>query len=315
MAGKRTTTRIPLLKSDCYRSVYFKHPPAHEPLERPAASLQHFEIHNRCIWKNRADAHRLDFYLVFLVIAGEGTHRMGLHEHDLRKNMLCFVGPNVISSWDWTGDDHRGYFVSFSDDFFNTGRNDKQFLSRLPFFQIDGQAVLHLSDEQASQYASLFRFMEGEYAHRRAHSDEVLRSCLHALVHKAHAEYPSETSSQAPRDRSGLRLLEAFTDLYSRDFEPIQQGKMIRIRKMSDYAAALGVSQNHLNDTVRALTGHSAGQLVRIRLVKQATMCLMHSDKTVSEIAYLLGYEDPSYFARFYKSQTGKAPSDVVKSA
>ena len=315
MAGKKVSSRIPVLKSDCYRDVYFKHPPVQEAPGNAVASLQHFEIHNRCIWKNRAAAHRLDFYLVFLVTAGEGTHRMGLHEHDLGKNMLCFVGPNVISSWDWTGDDHRGYFVSFSDDFFNTGRNDKQFLSRLPFFQIDGNAVLHLSDEQASQYASLFRFMESEYANRNTHSDEVLRSCLHALVHKAHSEYPPETSAQATGDRSGLRLLEAFTALYSHDFEPIQQGKMIRLRKVSHYADVLGVSQNHLNDTVRALTGHSAGQLVRIRLIKQATMCLMHSDKTVSEIAYLLGYEDPSYFARFYKSQTGKAPSEVVKSA
>ncbi|AYB35128.1 helix-turn-helix domain-containing protein [Chryseolinea soli] len=315
MAGKRTSTRIPLLKSDGYRSVYFKHPPVLEPLASPAASLQHFEIHNRCIWKNTAAAHRLDFYLVFLVIAGEGTHRMGLHEHDLHKNMLCFVGPNVISSWDWTGNDHRGYFCSFSDDFFNTGRNDKQFLSQLPFFQIDGHAVLELSDEQTSQYATLFQFMENEYAQRGAYSDEVLRSCLHALVYKAHSEYPPQRSTQAPGDRSGLRLLQAFTELYSRDFEPIQQGKIIRVRKVSDYAEALGVSQNHLNDTVRALTGHSAGQLVRIRLVKQATMCLMHSSKTVSEIAYLLGYEDPSYFARFYKSQTGKAPSEVVKNA
>ena len=315
MTGKRSSTHIPLLKSDCYRSVYFKHPPLQAPLVNPVASLQHFEIHNRCIWKNTATAHRLDFYMVFLVTAGEGTHRMGLHEHDLRKNMLCFVGPNVISSWDWTGDDHRGYFCSFSDDFFNTGRNDKQFLSRLPFFQIDGHAVLDLSDEQAGQYASLFQLMEREYARRGTHNDEVLRSCLHALVHKAHSEYPSKISTQALHDRSGSRLLQAFTELYSRDFEPIQHGKMIHIRKVSEYADALGVSQNHLNDTVRALTGHSAGQLVRIRLVKQATMCLMHSNKTVSEIAYLLGYEDPSYFARFYKSQTGKAPSEVVKSA
>ena len=39
-------------------------------------------------------------------------------------------------------------------------------------------------------------------------------------------------------------------------------------------------------------------------------MCLMHADKSIGEIAFALGFEDPSYFARFYKSQTGKSPSE-----
>jgi AraC-like DNA-binding protein len=40
-------------------------------------------------------------------------------------------------------------------------------------------------------------------------------------------------------------------------------------------------------------------------------MCLMNSTKTISEIAYALGFEDPSYFARYYKKQTGHAPSGL----
>jgi len=61
------------------------------------------------------------------------------------------------------------------------------------------------SDEQASDYASLFRLMESEYARRSVYGDEVLRSCLHALVHKAHSEYPSEAYAQATGDRLGGR--------------------------------------------------------------------------------------------------------------
>jgi AraC-like DNA-binding protein len=96
-----------------------------------------------------------------------------------------------------------------------------------------------------------------------------------------------------------------------KDFKLINSGQVIRVKKVADYAQQLGISQNYLNDTIKSITGKSAGQLIKDQLIKQATMCLKHSSKNVSEIAYLLGYEDPSYFARYYKKQTGHAPSDL----
>jgi AraC family transcriptional regulator, transcriptional activator of pobA len=140
----------------------------------------------------------------------------------------------------------------------------------------------------------------------------VLRGYLHALMSKARADYAGAGLMDAEAG-TGVRLLQAFTEQLNRDFEPIRTGESLAIRKVSEYADLLGVSQNHLNDTIQSLTGLSAGQHIRNRLIRQATMCLMHSDKTVSEIAYRLGYEDPSYFARYYKSQTGKSPSSYRK--
>jgi AraC-like DNA-binding protein len=81
-----------------------------------------------------------------------------------------------------------------------------------------------------------------------------------------------------------------------KDFKLINSGQVIRVKKVADYAQQLGISQNYLNDTIKSITGKSAGQLIKDQLIKQATMCLKHSSKNVSEIAYLLGYEDPSYF-------------------
>ena len=95
-----------------------------------------------------------------------------------------------------------------------------------------------------------------------------------------------------------------------RDFSAIRTGRSLQLKKISEYAAELGVSQNHLNDTIKTITGRSAGQHIKDQLTRHATQCLVHSNKSVGEIAYGLGFEDPSYFARFYKSQTGRSPSD-----
>lgn len=303
--------QIPLLKTSSYRRSYIKQE-IDEAAPTPSG-IQHFEIQHRCIWNHAIPAHRLDFYMVFLVTKGEGLHSFGVNKHYIKPNMLCFVGPDMISSWQSETDGQEGFFCSFSEDFFNLGREDKYFLHELPFFQVDGTAVLELPGEQTNYFFSLFEMMKTEYENKSDHSDHVLRSQVQLLLNKAYSHY-LKNSEQAPGvNRPALRLLKSFTALYEKDFKTLNNGKGVQLKKVADYAVELGVSQNHLNDTIKAITGRSAGQLIRNQLIKLATMCLMHSTKSISEIAFSLGFEDPSYFARYYKKQTGHAPSEFRK--
>jgi AraC-like DNA-binding protein len=134
---------------------------------------------------------------------------------------------------------------------------------------------------------------------------------LHLIINKARGDLYSQNLPLGYTPPAGFRLLKAFKEMFMTDINVIRTGREIHVKLVSDYAERLGVSQNHLNDTVRDLTGESAGGLIQKQLMHQATMCLKHSLKNVSEIAYLLGFDDPSYFARFYKRHTGKSPSQV----
>jgi AraC family transcriptional activator of pobA len=298
---------IPLYKSNSFGKVYFDTAPKLSSTDL-AAGTQYFDIHFRCNCKGSIQAHRLDFYMIFLVTEGEGVHTFGLQEHYIRKNMLCFLGPSMVSAWQAEAEEQLGYFCSFSDDYFNLGRERKHFLSQLPFFQIDGNAVLQLTDEQAQYYQTLFQLMQAEHNQRSEYSDDILRGHLQVILNKAYAQYGTDTFAVTDTSHAAIRLLKAFTTLYIRDFETLNEGKVIKLKKIADYADELGISQNHLNDTIKTLTGKSAGQLVKDHLIKQATMSLKHSSESISEIAYRLGYDDPSYFSRYYKNQTGLTP-------
>jgi AraC-like DNA-binding protein len=291
-----------------YEKIYFKdeHVGQSPMFLRPA---QFFEIHDKCVWKNGVEPHRLDFYMIFLATGGKGSQRFGLKDHIIEKNALGFVGPNVITSWKSHEREQAGFVCVFSDDFYHAGRDNKQLLPPLPFFQIDGNAVLHLSPDQMTFYESLFRMMASENKNRNNHSDEIFRSFLQALLAKAAVDYGLQSEPNRPELSAGFRLLTAFDSLYREDLSSIRTGKPIMLKKISDYAAQLNVSQNHLNDTIKNITGKSAGQRIHEQLVKQATMCLRHADKSIAEIAYRLGFEDTSYFAKFYKKYTGISPS------
>ncbi len=302
-------TRIPTLKSDSYHKSYFKHDVS-SPLSTALSEEPYFEINRRCLWPKVIEAHRLDFYMVFIVTLGEGVHTFGSKEYYLRQNTLCFIGPDMVSSWQAEMEEQQGYFVGFSESFFNQGSENKRFLHSLPFFQLDGIPVLTLSQSQTEYYLSVFRLMQDEYHHGNEFSKDVLRTQLQLILHKANAQVRMEGKSNDSSNHNSVRLVKAFKALYMQDFHAFGQGKELILKKVATYANELGVSQNHLNDTIKFVTGRSAGQLIRHQLTTHATMCLMHADKSIGEIAYALGFEDPAYFARFYKIQTGKSPSE-----
>lgn len=282
-----------------------------KPVSQRAVSLQHFDLHYKCEWKNVIPAHRLKFFMVVLVMEGEGILKIGATDYYITRNSICFVPPNIITSWQTELEAHKGYFCTFSEDFFNVGRTDKHYLSGRSFFQPDGTAVLQLSNEQMDYYVTLFKLIEIEAKSKDPQTYPIIRSHLHALLDKSSIIAQAGEVTETRSNQQGLRLLKEFTTAYMKDFKALEEGHVVRLKKISAYADELGVAQNHLNDTIKAITGKSAGQLIRQQLINYATACLKNSTETIAEIAYKFGFEDPSYFSRFYKSHTGKSPSEI----
>ena len=297
---KEHVPSIPALSAGSYIQYYF--------VDNDPAKESEVTIFDRRQLRTRIPAHRLDQYSIQLITTGEGLYVLGSREHYVHKNMLVFTAPNIITSWAASGDANEGFGCIFSDIFFTADRTNKQYLADLPFFQMGENQVLCLSDEQTAGFKELFNLMHREQSSGSA--ADVIRGYLQVLIAKA-MNVHNQTATCGSTSVAGSRILKTFIEAYMNDFNVIRHGGEIKVRKVSEYADRLGISQNHLNDTVKSITGKSAGQLMREQIVKQASMCLRHSTKTVSEIAYLLGFEDPSYFARYYKKQTGKMPSEL----
>lgn len=302
---------IPTLSPDRFKKVYVR-----QDAENPSNCLQdtsdgYFELTHRCLWPDSIAAHRLDFYMIFLVTSGDGLHTFGSETHVIKPNTLGFAGPEMINAWSSQHHDNSGYVCTFSSEFFGAAIAGEPLLTELPFFQLGGTSILHLSDNQMAIYTQLFEMMAREANANHPLSSAALRSYLHVIVNKARGDLYLQNARLSYAPPAGFRLVRAFQELFMADINVIRTGREIKLKLVSEYAEQLGVSQNHLNDTVKSVTGESAGGLMQKQLMRQATMCLKHSLKNVSEIAYLLGFDDPSYFARFYKRHSGKSPSQV----
>jgi AraC family transcriptional regulator, transcriptional activator of pobA len=81
------------------------------------------------------------------------------------------------------------------------------------------------------------------------------------------------------------------------------------VTSISGYAQLLRVNPAALSGAVKEQTGRTAGTFIRQRILLEAQRLLLHTSLTVSEIAYGIGFEYPSYFIRFFRHLTGKTPS------
>jgi AraC-like DNA-binding protein len=86
-------------------------------------------------------------------------------------------------------------------------------------------------------------------------------------------------------------------------------------RSLTDYAQLLNITPKHLTKSVKKATGKTPSELITDKLVLEAKVLLKNTSLSVSEIAYQLNFEDPTYFNRFFKKQTSQTPSLFRKMA
>ncbi len=75
----------------------------------------------------------------------------------------------------------------------------------------------------------------------------------------------------------------------------------------------MALSPNYLSDLLKKETGKNTQEHIHYHVMEKAKTMLLSSKKSVSEIAYELGFEYPQYFSKLFKSRTGITPGNYRK--
>jgi AraC-like DNA-binding protein len=249
---------------------------------------------------NMRSSHRDNFYEIIWVTKGRGTHFIDFTHYPIKPHSLYFVSPGQIHAWELI-EDVTGYAIMFTNEFFSLELHDKDIISDIPFFNtVNAAPMLHVNHEQAATFNEIFQRSEREYHSSAIDKDDVLRAYLRILLIKAKRLYcPTQTTYAAKS-----------CALITKNFLQLIEAHFIAKKSVTEYAEMLGITANHLNETVKRTTGKTAGELIRNRLLIEAKRLLIHSDMTISEIGYHLNFEDVSYFGRFFKKHNNCSPGD-----
>jgi AraC family transcriptional activator of pobA len=252
---------------------------------------------------------RRDFYKMGLV-TGDMTVYYGDKILEIKDTVLFFINPNVPHSVVRHGQNTTGYACLFTEAFI-TGRERNGILKNSPLFNVGSTPVIQLDSEQVAFMTGIFQKMLALHISDYAYKGEMIRSCIELIIHEALRIQPSQNLS--PYKNAATRITHLFMDLLERQFPIERSAAPLKLRTAHDFAAGLAVHINYLNRSVKEVTGKPVSVHIAERITAEAKALLQHTDWSVADIAYALGFEYPTYFNNYFKRLTGTNPKSLRK--
>lgn len=250
----------------------------------------------------RKGPHVLTFHDILLVTRGRGRFLLDGEAHGVAPGAAFFTLPGQVREWRLTRP-LDGACLFFTESFLGEAFSDPRFLDRFTFFAPGAARALPLRGSERRHFLGRFRAMQREISRLREDAPDALRALLYETLVALNRWYTARYGAGPAAAAGGL--VDRFRRLVDRDFT--------RRHRVAEYAAVLGVTPGHLNVLCRRGRGATAGRMIRDRLTLEAKRLLLHTDLHAAEVAERLGFDDPSYFARFFRREAGDAPSRYRK--
>jgi AraC family transcriptional activator of pobA len=251
---------------------------------------------------------RRDYYKIWVTLR-HGKIHYATRTIDLTQPALIFSNPRVPYAFESEGI-HGGYMCIFTEDFLiEKGR--KGALQESPLFKIGSNPVFFLDEQQLSFISNLYEKMLTEMDSPYVYRYEVIRNYVNLIIHEGMKMEPALNAIQY--HNASERIASLFLELLERQFPIDSPQHALSLKKPRDYAESLSIHVNHLNHVVREVTGKSTTIHIAERVITEAKALLKHTDLSIAEIAYSLGFEYPNYFNNFFKKNTGLTPLALRK--
>jgi AraC family transcriptional regulator, transcriptional activator of pobA len=265
----------------------------------------HFNVFLRKPCILRTPFSRRDFYKIALVI-GNGKLIYSDKQVVIDRPALVFSSPSVPSSWETGPGPQSGWFCLFTHAFIESLEH-KSTLQDFPLFKVGGSHIIFPDEAQlAFLTGTLVRMME-EMDSDYAGKYDLLRNYLRIIMHEALKITPVNTIET--NTSAAARITAQFLELLERQFPIDSPEQFLKLKTANEFAQSLAMHTNHLNRSVKEGTGKTTTQHVSDRVLKEAHALLKHTDWSIGQVANGLGFEEPAYFANFFKKYIGSSPA------
>lgn len=289
----------------------------YQHISQAAGAVQHgaghfniFKVEDLLLPKSKQVSYsRRSFYKVSLVTGHSKIHYAD-RSVEVPESVLVFTNPMIPFFWERVSEKHSGYVCIFTEAFFSQFGNIKDY----PVFQGADTGVIPLTNDDTARFNDLFLRMFDELHGDYEYKYDLLRNLLMEVVHAAQKMQPA-VGTRANGANASERITGLFAELLERQFPIELDDQVIQLRSPSDFAGRLNIHVNHLNKALKEITGQTTSQLINNRLLQEAKILLKSTNRTISEIAWGLGFEEPNHFSGFFKSLAKITPNKFRQSA
>jgi len=269
----------------------------------PLVSVVHLE--NAAPRRNRRL--RYEFYTIFLKKIHCGDLRYGLNIYDYEEGSLIFLAPGQIIGQN--GDDYyqpQGIALVFHPDLI-IGTSLGKSIGDFNFFSYAVNEALHLSEQERKMIMDCIAKIEYELQRPvDKHSKQLIVANIELFLSYCTRYYDRQFIT---RDNANKGILERFEGLLNSYFAS-DNPKNLGLPSVTYFAEELHLSPNYFGDLIKKETGKTSQEYILSKVIDVAKERIFDIDKSISEIAYDLGFKYPQHFTRLFKQRTGTTPNE-----
>lgn len=248
------------------------------------------------------------FYCVFLKEIKSCDLTYGRNHYDYQEGTLVFVAPGQVLGVTDNGEyfQPKGWALLFHPDLLR-GTSLGQNMKTYSFFSYEVFEALHLSEQERHTIIDCLCKIEAELSHAiDKHSKMLIVSNIELLLNYCIRYYDRQFITRGQVNKDLLTRFENLLDHYFLSEMP----QTVGLPSVAYCADRLHLSANYLGDLIKKETGKSAQEHIQLKLIDLAKEKIFDTSKSVSEIAYELGFKYPQHFSRLFKKCVGCSPNE-----
>ncbi|WP_068944327.1 helix-turn-helix domain-containing protein [Chryseobacterium timonianum] len=253
---------------------------------------------------NRLDIHQHTYYEIIWVEKGSGIHTIDFVDYHYSGPCIFLLHPrnahkiqkNTLSS---------GGVIKFNEYFFTNDEPASKFLLKFAIFNdVDVLPVLNLSIPEAKKIKNLFEIIFAETKVSGVPMTTLVLSLLKSLLLKIY---------QIKKESFPIDNLYTSNSIRFQVFQELVENHFRNQHNLTFYSEQLKFSTRTLNELCKRNSHKTAHQLIKDRLLLEAKRMLTYTDFSIKEIAFQLGFDDSSYFTRFFMVNNQMSPTEFRK--
>lgn len=245
--------------------------------------------------------HRAEFYHIIWIQKGFAKHFVDFKPIELKENSVLFVPKDCVNFFDNYGD-FDGKIILFTDNFFGVDFKNVQFLQSTILYNDLYEISKIQINEDNSEFYNIIRAMESELLITYDQSQPIiLRNLLHNIL----------LISERIKHLQGFNEIKPSADLdYLLLFKDLLEKNYKTIKSVSKFASDLSISEKRLNKATTLILDKTPKHIIDERVLLEAKRLLAHSNISIKEIAFDLGFEEPTNFIKYFRKHMEQTPSE-----
>lgn len=241
------------------------------------------------------DLHRHDFYFLLVLQQGKGNHEIDFKPYKVLNNSVFFLRPGQVHQLALKKG-CTGFLIEFNNIFYHPNKE----ISNQRLRKASSKNFCKFDGNRFKKLYSILISMYDEYTERREGYQEIIKANLDILFIELVRQNGNPKSISNDAKQYMQERLEEFLGLL--------EAHIATHKNVSEYADMLHLSIYQLNTITKEVLGKTPSELINEHIILESKRYLLATSNLVSQIAYHLGFEDISYFIRFFKKHTGYTP-------